>query len=359
MRPSPDRPVDLAAAPDPVAAFRDAEDTGRPVLLRTAGSSAAPRGVVRSTGSWTRSFAHVSALAAIDAGSRVLVPGPSTSSMNLFARVHAAYVGARIVELPTQASHAVLTPSGLDALLDGPVPEGLAAVVAGDRLSPALHRRATGRGLVVHHYYGAAELSFVAWGAHAEDLAPFPEVEVEIRDGEVWVRSPYLCEGYGAVDGVRPGAGPGPWRRSPDGFASVGDRGHLEDGRLRLGGRPGTLTTGGATVQVGDVEAVLRPLAHGDVLVVGAPTNGWARCRPRCSPTPPTSSGCCRPAATCSTRRPGRGCGSGCPGCRPPPPARPTGSGSRTWWPPAPPTYGGWPHLAPPRSDVPTSVGTP
>ena len=27
------------------------------------------------------------------------------------------------------------------------------------------------------YYYGAAELSFVAWGSHADDLRPFPEVE--------------------------------------------------------------------------------------------------------------------------------------------------------------------------------------
>ena len=71
----------------------------------------------------------------------------------------------------------------------------------------------------MHHYYGAAELSFVAWGAHADDLRPFPGVEVSVREGEVWVRSPYLCTGY---DGP-----PGPLRRDGDGFATVGDRGSM------------------------------------------------------------------------------------------------------------------------------------
>ena len=90
-------------------------------------------------------------------------------------------------------------------------------MVAGDRLPVALHDRAVAAGARVHHYYGAAELSFVAWGAHADDLRPFPGVEVAVRDGEVWVRSPYVCSGY---DGS-----PGPLRVDPDGFATVGDRG--------------------------------------------------------------------------------------------------------------------------------------
>ena len=41
---------------------------------------------------------------------------------------------------------------------------GTVVVVAGDRLDPALHDEAVRAGLRVHHYYGSAELSFVAWG---------------------------------------------------------------------------------------------------------------------------------------------------------------------------------------------------
>ena len=74
-------------------------------------------------------------------------------------------------------------------------------VVAGDRLRRPLAQRAAAAGARVSHYYGAAELSFVAWGSDEEDLRAFPGVELEIRDGVIWVRSPYLSEGY--VD--RPG----------------------------------------------------------------------------------------------------------------------------------------------------------
>jgi acyl-CoA synthetase (AMP-forming)/AMP-acid ligase II len=181
--------------------------------------------------------------------------------MNLFAAVHAAFLGAPLVGSPRAGTHAFLTPHLLARHL--PDLNGVTVVVAGDRLSRALHDRATASGATVHHYYGAAELSFVAWGAHADDLRPFPGIEVSVRAGEVWVRSPYLCLGY---DGP-----PGPLRRDEDGFATVGDRGVLEDGRLVVQGRDDVVVTGGVTVPVAEVEAVLLPRATGEVVVLGVP----------------------------------------------------------------------------------------
>src|SRR4051812_22321017 len=184
--------------------------------------------------------------------------------MNLFAAVHAVHRGARLVGSVEAATHAHLTPGALQACLDRGLPlAGVTVVVAGDRLSPTLHERATRTGALVHHYYGAAELSFVAWGAHADDLHPFPAVEVSVRDGEIWVRSPYLCQ---AVTGP-----PGALRRDADGSATVGDRGVLDGDRLTVLGRPDAVTTGAATVRVADVEAALRPAATGEVVVIGVP----------------------------------------------------------------------------------------
>ena len=50
--------------------------------------------------SWFDSFDTVSGLLALDAASRVWVPGPLSSTMNLFAAVHAAAVGARLAPDP-------------------------------------------------------------------------------------------------------------------------------------------------------------------------------------------------------------------------------------------------------------------
>ncbi len=223
---------------------------------------------MRTTRSWTSSFPVVSDLTGLTAASRVWVPGPTSATMNLFAAVHATVVAAELVDDPATATHAHLTPSALLQALDQGVPlSGTTVVVAGDRLPEALRDRAVAAGARVHHYYGAAELSFVAWGAHAEDLRAFPGAEVTVRTGEIWVRSPYLARGY---DGP-----PGALRTTPDGFATVGDTGTLAGGRLTVTGRPGSVTVGGSTVVLAEVEAVLARHASGQVCVVGVPHGTW------------------------------------------------------------------------------------
>jgi long-chain acyl-CoA synthetase len=168
-----------------------------------------------------------------------------------------------------------VTPAALTRSLDDGLLGGCTAVVAGDRLTPALHDRAVAAGVRVRHYYGASELSFVAWGTHADDLRPFPGVEVEVRDGEIWVRSPYLCTGYHSDDRDDGNQPAGPLRHDADGFATVGDRGDLREGLLVVAGRPGTATVGGSTVDLTGIEAVLRPAARGEVVVVAIPHPTW------------------------------------------------------------------------------------
>ena len=256
--------LDLAAAADPGAAFAAAHDRGARLLLRTSGTTDRPRRVLRTTGSWACSFAPFSRFAELEAGGRLWVPGPRTSTMNLFALAHAHAVGAVAVDGPDRATHACLTPSALSRLLAaGGARRGLRVVVAGDRLPERLRERALSDGVLIRHYYGASELSFVACGDGADSLRPFPGVEIEIRGGTIWVRSPYLALGYD-----RPG---GPLVIGPDGFATVGDTGELHDGRLVVAGRPDVVVTGGATVLLADVEGVVARGGSGPVAVVGMP----------------------------------------------------------------------------------------
>jgi acyl-CoA synthetase (AMP-forming)/AMP-acid ligase II len=120
-------------------------------------------------------------------------------------------------------------------------------VVAGAAPAPGLRVRAERLGVALVEYYGAAELSFVAVDVDGSGLRPFPGVEVRLRDGVLWVRSPYLAE---SVDGV-PVA-------DRDGWATTGDRARWgAAGTLELLGRPGTATVAGHTVQLAEVEAVL------------------------------------------------------------------------------------------------------
>ncbi|MFW5469699.1 class I adenylate-forming enzyme family protein [Knoellia sp. CPCC 206435] len=253
------------------------EADGRQWLeLRTSGTTDSPRTVVRSLASWEDSFDHVTRLTGITAGDRVLVPAPPGGSMFAFALAHAAHLGADVVALPrwsmreaelalAECTVAHLTPSMLTALLERDLGRLRTVVCAGSGL-PAVDRgRAEGAGLGLVDYYGAAELSFVAVRTDGV-LAPFPEVEVDVRDGVIWARSPWLCEGY--ADGRT-----GPLERDDEGWATVGDRGRLDDdGGLVVVGRDDSVTTGGATVVCADVEAQVRSCAGvTDAVVIGTP----------------------------------------------------------------------------------------
>jgi long-chain acyl-CoA synthetase len=248
------------------AALRTAYEAGETIRLATAGTSGRPRWVLRTAASWVDSFPVVAGMCGLSVTSRGSVPGPSDASMNAYAVCLLDHVGASLVADPRTATHLFCTPAALAELLDhdhGP----LTVVVAGDRLSPALADRAVARGHTLHHYYGAAQLSFVAWGRDADSLSLFPQVGAEVRDGELWVTSPWLClreEGESAV--LRSVA------RDGRIWMSVGDRGAvLPDGRVVVDGRSDAVTSGGATVVLADVEAALRPYARGEVVVVGRP----------------------------------------------------------------------------------------
>ena len=255
-------PVDVLDAADPVDAVLSAYAAGLRISLRTSGTTTRPRRVVRTAASWVDSFPAVSELMDLGSSSRVWLPGPLTASMNLFAAAHARCVGADAVSTPSGASHACLTPTALvSALDDGVDVGGMHLVVAGDRLGRGLARRAASAGARVSHYYGASELSFVAWGSD-DRLRAFPGAELDIRNDVIWVRSPYLSSGYLGADG--------PFVTSPDGFATVGDRGRLTAGVLTVTGRGDqAVLTGGATVLVDDVEQLLGHASGADVVVVG------------------------------------------------------------------------------------------
>jgi long-chain acyl-CoA synthetase len=257
-RPALSEPLDPLAHDDPVAAVLHAHAAGVPLLLSTSGSSGATRQVRRTTASWFGSFPAVARLTGLDETARVFVPGPIIGTMNLFAAVLTRALGARRVDAVEDATHAHVTPTELRRLLtEGRPVAGVRVTVAGDRLGADLHDRAVGAGAVVSHYYGAAELSFVAWGRHEHDLRPFPGVEVVDRGGVLWVCSPYLA--------LVPG--------DAEGFATVGDRGTVTaDGRVLVHGRgDAAVVTGGVTVVVEDVEAALGPDLGGELVVVGVP----------------------------------------------------------------------------------------
>jgi long-chain acyl-CoA synthetase len=255
----------------------------------SSGSTGRPRAVVRTRGSWVGSFEAAARLTGTKPEDTVLVPGPLASSLYCFAAVHALATGA-CVQLATgdaaittalATSDVVhLVPSALEPILDAieaGAPSRLrTAVVGGASLPTDVRERAARAGVAVVTYYGAIELSFVAIDTDGTGLHPFPGVEVEVRElpgatlGEVWVRSPWVAQGYLA-------RATGPFRREGE-WSTVGDLAELhahasEGAPLVLRGRgDGAILTGGATVVPEDVEVVLRAIPGvEDVVVVGTP----------------------------------------------------------------------------------------
>ncbi len=232
------------------------------LVVFSSGSTGVPRGIVRTIDSWQASLPAFGRLSGIDAGDVVWLPGPITSTLFLFGGYHARLVGARVVCLgadPRAATVAHCVPTQLPGLLATHAAGGLPAlhtlIVAGDRVPALLVDRATAAGLRVVEYYGAAELSFVAAGVNGAGLRAFEGVELALREGQIWSRSPYQARGY-----LDPAAG-GPLERDEVGWATVADLGELTDGVLTVRGRgDSAITVGGHTVLADDVEHALVAL---------------------------------------------------------------------------------------------------
>ncbi|WP_129669552.1 AMP-binding protein [Phytoactinopolyspora endophytica] len=278
----------------------------------SSGSTGRPRAIVRTRESWIGSYPAAEKLSGLSWSDTVLVPGPLVSSLFCFAALHGLAAGAEVIVTGRWSPRAVrevlsevdvvhAVPHMLDQMLTWIEDQGpeasqrrnrpRTALVSGAALPPGLRERAAAAGVGVVAYYGAVELSFVAVDPDGAGLRPFDEVEIDVRPtgdeatlGEVWVRSPWVAEGY-------LGGATGPFRWDDDGWATVGDLAELpppmimntnrsystvsvhDHGSIQLRGRgDGAILTGGATVVPEDVEAVLAAVPGvAGVVVVGMP----------------------------------------------------------------------------------------
>jgi acyl-coenzyme A synthetase/AMP-(fatty) acid ligase len=297
------------------------------MVVFSSGSTGRPRGIVRTIESWRASVAAFSDITGILAGDTVWLPGPLWSSLFLYGAFHAGEVGAHLTLLDgatddsanATALHCV--PTQLPGLLQrahaGGLPLVRRVVVAGDHCAASLRAQCEAVGWQVVEYYGAAELSFVAWRQGGGPFLAFPGVETELRAGVLWARSPYLARGYltddatddatdevtgedeatdedevtdedeatdedevtedgraalSADDATRETAGPrGPLRTDQHGWATVSDLAREVPGGLEILGRGNSaVTSGGHTVVVEEVERLLRGLRGvEDVAVLG------------------------------------------------------------------------------------------
>ena len=250
----------------------------------SSGSVGAARCITRTWASWLDSFPAIETHLGVEPDEIVALPGPGHSTMVLFAALHALHQGAIPVIGPdadgpqgraAAVIHAVPTAARtiLDEIDDGARAVPRLLVTAGARAPRDLWERCHRHGISMVEYYGAAETSFIAWHREPGPLAAIPGVDIDIRDGLIWVRSPFVAEGY-LEDGVDNARGPRGPMLTDGAWVSVGDRGDLDGaGRLTVQGRVDTaVTTAGHTVLVDDVEAVLADVPGvREVVVVGVP----------------------------------------------------------------------------------------
>ncbi len=244
------------------------------MVVFSSGSTGRPRGIVRTVESWQTSVASFSDISGITDEDTVWLPGPLWSSLFLYGAFHAGAVGARVAfqdDDPAGATALHCVPSQLPGLLHraeaGGLPLVRRVVVGGDHCSADLREQCEAAGWHVVEYYGAAELSFVAWRGRSGPFRAFPGVETELRQGVLWARSPYLADCY-LTDQTD-----GPLRFDPHGWATVQDLARAVPGGLEVLGRGNSaVTSGGHTVLVEEVERLLRGLPGVDeVAVLGVP----------------------------------------------------------------------------------------
>ncbi len=253
---------------DPPALHLGPEQAAPAFETLTGGTTGTPRHIRRTQASWIASFEVNRTAWSLGAQTRAATLGSLTHSLTLYGALEVLHAGGEAHLLhglrPDRQQQAIAsraitllwaTPSQV-RLLSGPPARGVTRLlIGGGALDAATdaHARALFPAAQIHSFYGAAETSFITL-----DGAPYPGVEIEIRNpaadgtGEVWLRSPYLFEGYGN--------GPDP-NRDDRGFTTVGERGWLTDGTLHLAGRADrAVRIAEQTVQLEEVEAALLAL---------------------------------------------------------------------------------------------------
>ncbi len=264
------------------ARYPDSRGGGSALVTFSSGTSGRPRGICRWMSSWEATLPVYNSRLGLDrleAGSW-WIPGPLWASMSLFAAYDALRLGSPVVlgaEDPRDAVCAHVVPAVLPRITAtkraGGLPRLHTVIVAGDRLPTPWWYEARAAGLRVVEFYGSAELTICAVRDDpGGPLRAFPGVDLDVRDQVLWVRTPYLTDGYLECDR------PGPLRLADGGWATVGDRArwvepeHPGAGIEVVGRGNEGVTVGGHTVITGDVEDTLRGLPGvQDVAVVGVP----------------------------------------------------------------------------------------
>ncbi len=226
------------------------------VIVGTSGTTGKPRGVLLSSHALMHSARASLARIGAAAGDRWLCCLPVTHIAGIQVLVRSIAGGTEPVLADradpqtiadSGAAHVSLVPTQLQRLdADLTVLSAFSSVlIGGAAAAPGLVERARAAGAPIVTTYGMSETC----GGCVYDGVPLDGVDVDIRDGRIWLGGPVLFDGYWG-DPPRPAGG---WFRT-------GDLGTLDrDGRLVVRGRADdVINTGGHKVIPAEVTAVLQ-----------------------------------------------------------------------------------------------------
>ncbi len=264
------------------------------LLVRTSGSSGKPKVIRRSAASWIASFVANQKLFDLGAADVYAVLGGFETSLSLYAVSEGLHHGADILALggysiraqkealrAFKASILYATPTQL-RLLARDRSEAINSIrlilCGGGRLDQETRRLALSLfpNSTFYEFFGAAETSFITLSDQSTPESSvggaYPQVEIDLRNGELWVRSPYLFKDYaeGGSDDTR-------W---DEGFLSIGEMAYFRDGYLFLQGRKSRMVTiADRNIFPEDIEAVLSSVSQGRLVValpIEDPIRGYA-----------------------------------------------------------------------------------
>ena len=269
----------------------------------TGGTTGRPKGVMLSHGNLLANAQHNLVATGHRAGQRWLHVCPMFHVAGIANLLACTWVGAEQLVLPRfdaaavletiereRITHTVLVPTMLQMLLDAPGADDadLSSLrhvqYAASPISAELQRRVLERlpDCDVAQFYGMTEAAPTVTHLSGEDhrrggerLAsvgvPVPGVEIDVRDGELWVRGPNVMLGYWNRPDETAAALVDGWYRTGD-VVTQDDDGYL----YLLDRAKDMIITGGENVYSLEVEAaLLRHPAVAEAAVFGVPDDRW------------------------------------------------------------------------------------
>ncbi|WP_181315276.1 AMP-binding protein [Salsuginibacillus halophilus] len=280
------------------------EQSTNPILLSnqhqtlligfTSGTTGHPKGYMRTHRSWIESFFVSNPELGLTGEDTIIVPGPLSHSLNLYALVHALILGATVELLPkfqpgnvlnALKRHAstvlFLVPTLTQSVLNKAdrtrenIRAPKAIICSGAKWTEASKQQAEHLfpETDIFEFYGSSEASFVSLltpagrQAHPETVGrPFERVHISIRDddgselsvgqtGRLHVKSPLVFSGYYGDDEATN-------QVCLDGWVKMSEYARLNhEGFLTIAGRAeNMIVSGGLNVYPEEVETVLKLL---------------------------------------------------------------------------------------------------